>query len=72
MYLYLGQRLKVKKGYKPTQSAMWLKTGDEVKVLGIYRHVVLVGRPYARNPKKILRECFCLCDVENYLQEVLS
>ena len=67
---YVGQKFRVKQGYKPTQSAQWLETGDIVYVAGIYRYVILVIRPYGYAPNGFLKECFCKANYKQHLEEV--
>lgn len=71
MNLEPGQRLKVIRGIPHTDRAAWMETGDVVRVVEVYDHVVLVERPYRANGKKMMRECFPLKNAHLFLKEVV-
>lgn len=70
MKIKLGQKMEVIKGLGFMGTSMWLSTGDIVKVIDIYRHHVLVERPYKKNPNKTIKESFTLVDIHKYLKPV--
>ena len=56
--LRLGQKMIVTSGIHPKENAMWLDGGDEVRLIGIYPHVILVEKVDGRTKGYRLRECF--------------
>ena len=58
MNVDIGMIMKVIQGIPSTERAAWLGTGDIVKVVAVYPHVVLVERPYKANRDEKMRECF--------------
>lgn len=70
MNLSIGMRLKVIKGIPQTDRAAWFETGDIVTVKEIYPHHVLVERPHRGRRREMMRECYTLSGIHNYLQPV--
>lgn len=54
----VGDYFKVIKGYNATQDASWIHTGDVVKVIKVYPHVILVERTKRNGDGSRMRECF--------------
>ena len=64
-----GAKYKLLHGYTSTMSESWLHTGDIVRVIRIYKHVVLVERVRPnRHDGSHCRECFRLADAAHYLK----
>jgi len=66
-----GMICKVLKGYKETQSDLWLQKGDIVRVEKVYPRVALVRKVKATPITGFrLRECFRLADISQYLKPI--
>lgn len=72
MNLAKGMRLKVIKGIPQTDRAAWMETGDIVTVKEIYPHHVLVERSHRGRRREMMRECFTLNGIYNYLRPIRS
>ena len=71
MNVDIGMVMKVIRGIPSTERAAWLGTGDVVKVVAVYPHVVLVERPYKANRDEKMRECFQRRNLHMNLRRVM-
>ena len=71
MNVDIGMIMKVIRGIPSTERAAWLGTGDVVKVVAVYPHVVLVERPYKANRDEKMRECFQRRNLHMYLRRIV-
>ena len=71
MNVDIGMVMRVIRGIPSTERAAWLGTGDVVKVVAVYPHVVLVERPYKANRDEKMRECFQRRNLHMYLRRIL-
>ena len=71
MNVDIGMIMKVIRGIPSTERAAWLGTGDVVKVVAVYPHVVLVERPYKANRDEKMRECFQRRNLHMNLRRVI-
>lgn len=62
----VGQLYKVIQGDEPKMDALWLRTGDVVKIIGVYPYVVLVEKVKGYH----LRQCFIRRCWRQYLRRV--
>lgn len=69
MNFQIGQKLKCIMGIRSSEHLAFIETGDTVTVAGIYRHHILVERPY-KSGKGMMRECFCRNGIERNLAPV--
>ena len=58
--LRIGKLLKVIKGTPEKQDAKWLETGDVVRIIGIYPHIIMVEKVKGGGWKKDyhMRQCY--------------
>ena len=71
MNVDIGMIMKVIQGIPSTERAAWLGTGDVVKVVAVYPHVVLVERSYKANRDEKMRDCFQRRNLHMYLRRIL-
>lgn len=72
MELVKGMKCKVIQGHTHTDRAAWMEAGDIVTVVNVYDNVVLVERPHRGRTREMMRECFTLNGIYNYLRPIRS
>lgn len=70
--LRIGKLLKVIKGTPEKQDAKWLETGDIVRIIGIYPHIIMVEKVKGGgwNNDYHMRQCYPITSLHLNLAEL--